>query len=180
MYFARITSGGHIVLALLMVLLLLFSTKSRWWRLFALPVWWLSFTAIVASLKGLCVIFHHSHNRGLRPWESCSDVDSVHSFDHDDEANLSTSDIYSMSNRSKKGISLDTFGTANSYDHEMWIEKYKHKSIPQKIFDRSVWIQDETIRLLQDRLVRQSQLWGLAISIPLTALFVALPEYGYY
>ena len=163
-----------------MVLLLLFSTKSRWWRLFALPIWWLSFTTIVATYKGLCVIYHHNHNRGLRPWESCRDGGSLHSFDQDDEANLSTSDVYSMSNRSKKAISLDTFGTANSYDHEMWIEKHKHKTVPQKIFERTVWIQDATIRLLQDRLVRQSQLWGLAISIPLTALFVSLPEYRFY
>ena len=98
----------------------------------------------------------------------------------DDEAALSTDDVYGMSNRGKKGISMDTFGTSNSYDHELWVEKYKKKPLLQKIFCRQVWVQDETIRLLQDRIVLQSHIWSAIISVPLTVLIVALPKTGVY
>lgn len=76
------------------------------------------FDIAVAAYKGLCVIIHTTHNRALRPWEQFGDGASVPSL-ADDEAALSTDDVYSMSHRSKKGISLDTFGTSNSYGHEI-------------------------------------------------------------
>ena len=145
----------------------------------AMIPWVLGITTLVAAFKGLCIIMHSSHCRALHPWEQYSDVSSVNSFDVDDEATLSSSDVYSMS-RSKRGLSLDTFGTGNSFDHEPWVEKYKKKSLLRKIYDRKIRIQDEAVRMLQDKIVMQSQLWALIIAIPVTAVFVVLPKGNLY
>lgn len=93
-------------------------------------------------------------------------------------SNVSTDDVYSLSQRSKKGISLDTFGTSNSYGHELWVDRYKKQGLLKQIFAKQIWVQDQTIRLIQDRIVLQSHAWSLILSVPLTALFVALPVSG--
>lgn len=92
--------------------------------------------------------------------------------------NVSTDDVYSLSQRSKKAISLDTFGTSNSYGHELWVDRYKKQSLLKKIFAKQIWVQDQTVRLIQDRIVLQSHMFSLIFSVPLTALFVALPVAG--
>lgn len=56
------------------------------------------------------------------------------------------------------------------------MEKYQKKALMGKIFAKSIWVQDETIRLLQDKIVMQSHIWALLISLPLTAFVVALPK----
>lgn len=177
-WFVRNSGIANVVGAIILAVLLILSHASRWWRLFAFPLFFVGFDIGVAAWKGLCVIIHSSHNRALRPWEQFSDGASLASFDgaRDDEANLSTGNLYNLSNRSRKGIFLDTFGTSNSYEHEMWVEKYPKKPLTQKIFAKSIWVQDETIRVLQDRIVMQSHFWAVLISVPLTAFLVALPK----
>ena len=142
------------------------------------PLFFIGFDIGFAAYKGLCVIIHTNHHRALRPWEQFSDGASVSSFDGaaDDEANISTDDVFSMTSRSKKGVSMETFGTSNSYSHELWVEKYKKKPLIQKIFTRSIWVQDEAIRVLQDKIVMQSHIWALIVTVPLTAFIVALPN----
>lgn len=100
-----------------------------------------------------------------------------HNHNHKNN-NVSTDDVYSLSQRSKKGISLDTFGTSNSYGHELWVDRYRKQSLWKKIFAKQIWVQDQTVRLIQDRIVLQSHMWSLIFSVPLTALFVALPVSG--
>lgn len=73
---------------------------------------------------------------------------------------------------------MDTFGTSNSYGHEMWVDKYRMTPTMRKIFAKQIWIQDEAVRLLQDKIVMQSHVWALSICLPLQALLVALPQYG--
>jgi len=85
-----------------------------------------------------------------------------------------------MNSRTRKGISLDTFGTSNSFTHELWVEKYAKKPIVHKVFAKGIWVQDETIRLLQDKIVMQSHVWALLVSVPLTAFIVALPRGNVY
>lgn len=169
-------------MAVILGLLLVLSNLSRWWRFFVFPLFFIGFDIGVAAYKGLCVIIHTNHHRALRPWEQFDDGASVSNFDRagEDEANLSTDDVFSMTSRTKKGISMDTFGTSNSFSHELWVEKYKSKPIMQKIFAKSIWVQDETIRLLQDRIVMQSHIWAVLMTIPLTAFIVALPKGNYY
>ncbi|MCJ1228434.1 hypothetical protein MMC12_005095 [Toensbergia leucococca] len=176
--FVRYSASSHIVMALVMSIALVLSSKSRWWRLFAALPFWTGISGLVAAFKGLCVILHKTHGRALRPWEQYGDNGSLSNYD--DEENLSTTDIYSLSNRSKRGISMDTFGTGNSFDHEVWIEKYRAKPYFRKVFDRSVWTQDDAVRVVQDRIVLQSNIWALIILIPIVAMFTSLPEYHYY
>ena len=196
----------HIFAGLVLAILLILSRKSRWWRLFAFPLLFVGFDIMIAAYKGLCVIIHTSHCRALRPWEQCNDgaAASLSSFEADDEATLSTDDVYHLDNRSggalsgigsggggvggggggvgggggKRGISMDTFGTSNGYAHEGWVEKYRNKPLVRKVFAKQIWIQDETVRLLQDRIVMQSHVWALGIVVPLQVVLVALPVYG--
>lgn len=177
----------HIFAGLILAILLILSRKSRWWRLFAFPLLFVGFDIMIAAYKGLCVIIHTSHCRALRPWEQFGDGASLSSFEADDEATLSTDDVYHLDIRSaggggatmdKRGISMDTFGTSNGYGHEGWVEKYRNKPLVRKVFAKQIWIQDETVRLLQDRIVMQSHVWALGIVVPLQVLLVALPVYG--
>ena len=180
--FVKTNGYLHVALGLILGLLLILSHAARWWRFFCFPLFFIGFDIAVAAFKGLCVIIHTTHNRALRPWEQFNDGASVSSFDGapEDEANLSTDDVFSMHSRSRKGISLDTFGTSNSFSHELWVEKYEKKSVAQKIFAKSIWVQNETIRVLQDKIVMQSHVWSLLMSIPLTAFIVALPRGNIY
>ena len=128
------------------------------------------------------MILYTAHCRAPRPWELFGDGASVASLDGtmDDEATLSTDDVFSLSHRSQRGISLDTFGTANSYGHELWVEKYAKTPLLRRIFTPQVWVQDQTLRMLQDRIVLQSHLCSILITVPLTALLVGLPEFGVF
>ncbi|KAL8719447.1 MAG: hypothetical protein Q9225_003552 [Loekoesia sp. 1 TL-2023] len=179
--FVRNAGIAHVVGAVILAIILILSHASRWWRLFCFPLFLVGISIGVAAYKGLCVIIHTGHCRNLRPWEQFGDVASLNSFDNDDEATLSTDDVYGMAHRGgKRGISMDTFGTSNSYDHELWVEKYRKKPLLQRIFAKNIWIQDETVRLLQDRIVVQSHIWSAVISVPLTVCVVAAPRVGLY
>ncbi|KAI4188906.1 MAG: hypothetical protein L6R41_001840 [Letrouitia leprolyta] len=184
--FVRNSGIAHVVGAIILAIILILSHASRWWRLFCFPLFLVGFSIGVAAYKGLCVIIHTGHCRNLRPWEQFGDGASMHSFDNDDEAALSTDDVYNMSNRAaggsslKRGISMDTFGTSNSYDHELWVEKYRRKPLLQRIFAKNIWIQEETVRVLQDRIVVQSHVWSFLVSVPLTVAVVAVPVVGLY
>lgn len=180
MLFVRNSGIAHVVMGLILGILLVLSNKARWWRFFVFPLLFVGFSIGVAAYKGLCMIVHSTHSRNLRPWEQFGpDSASIASFDvterHDEEANLSSEDVYSLSHRSKRGISLDTFGTSNSYGHELWVDRYRKQPLIRKIFTKQIWIQDQTVRLIQDRIVIQSHLWSLLITILLTALIVGLP-----
>lgn len=176
--FVRNSGIAHIVAAVILSLLLILSHVSRWWRFFIFPLFFVGFDIGVAAYKGLCVIIHTSHRRALRPWEQFSEDVSLNSFDGgpEEEANLSTDDMFNMTSGSRSGVSLETFGTSNSYSHELWVEKYQQKPLFRKIFTKTVWVQEQAMRLLQDKIVKQSHAWALIISVLLTALVVALPQ----
>ncbi len=130
--FVRNSGIAHVVMAVILGLLLVLSDVSRWWRFFVFPLFFTGFDIGVAAYKGLCMIIHTNHHRALRPWEQFDYGASVSSLDRagDYEADLSTDDVFSMTSRTKRGISTDTFGTSNSYSHELWLGK-----IPRKGFD---------------------------------------------
>ncbi|KAL8665563.1 MAG: hypothetical protein Q9168_007662 [Polycauliona sp. 1 TL-2023] len=171
-FFARNVGIAHVLLAILLAVLLILSHVARWWRIFCFPLFFLGFSIGVAAYKGLCVIIHTGHGRNLRPWEQYGDSSSLNSIDMDNEAGFSTDDL------SKRGLSMETFGNSNGFDHEPWVESYQKKPLLQRIFPKNIWIQDETIRMLQDRIVWQSHLWSLLASVPLTVAIVAVPQVG--
>lgn len=76
--------------------------------------------------------------------------------------------------------SFQTFGDKNSFDDAQWIEKYEKKSLLSKVFEKSIWTQDETLRILQDRIVLGANLWGIILTVVCTVVFVAVPKGNYY
>lgn len=176
--FVRNSGIAHIVAAVVVSILLILSHASRWWRFFVFPLFFVGSDISVAAYKGLCVIIHTSHHRALRPWEQFSEDVSLTSFDGgpDEEANRSVDNMFNMASHSGSGVSLDTFGTPNSYSHELWVEKYEQKPLFQKIFTKSIWVQEQAMRLLQDRIVKQSHAWAMIFSVLLTTLVLALPQ----
>lgn len=118
--------------------------------------------------------FGHSHNHN----HNNNNKNDIIINNNNNNSVSSTDDVYSLSQRSKKAISLDTFGTSNSYGHESWVDRYRKQTLFKKIFAKQIWVQDQTVRLIQDRIVLQSYVWSLICSVPLTALFLALPVAG--
>lgn len=75
----------------------------------------------------------------------------------------------------KRHVALEAFGTANSYGHEIWVEKYRAKMMVRKIFDKSIWVENESIRIMQDKVALQALIWSILVTVPLTVLFTAVP-----
>lgn len=63
----------------------------------------------------------------------------------------------------------------------MYKGKYEKRPILSKVFEKkSVWTQDETLRILQDKIVLGANVWAVILTIPLTVIFVALPKGNFY
>ena len=216
--FGRILGGLNIIFGFVIAVMLLLSAASRWWRLWALPVWFLGFAFLLAGANGICLVLYVTHDRHQRPWEQfgndsdstlgASSVDttpSKHSgpmgvdFEgNDDQTTLAGSDSVSDSHVGKTSSSfgtkkssgsgagsqhrahfaLEAFGTANGYGHEVWVDKYRAKMMIRKIFDKTVWVSNEHIRIVQDKVALQAIIWSTIVSIPLTIVFVAVPQVG--
>ena len=174
------------------------SFQSRWWRIWALPAWFLGFSFLPAGGNGVCLVLYVTKDRHLRPWEQFNNESSSiiggrfvggKSDDIDlesDRTTLASSDAFSISQASstrkpggtKAKFVVEAFGTANSYGHEIWVEKYRAKMITRKIFDSRVWVQNEHLKIVQDHVAYQALAWCAIVSMPLTILFTALPRVG--
>lgn len=189
-FLVRTMGVAQIAFGFLIALFLTLSNLSRWWRIFAAPVWFVGFSIMVAAYKGLCVILYKSHMRNLRPWEQ--DVDSElgesrrNSFDSTHNRNVQMASRTDYHNEAKetpsfRQSSMQPFGPRNNYiDNEAWVNKYKRKPLLKKVFERSVWTQDEALRILQDKIVLGANLWGLILTILWTVIFVAFPKGNFY
>ncbi|KAK7514999.1 regulator of G protein-like protein [Phyllosticta citriasiana] len=191
-FFVRTMGVSHMAFGLIIGLLLALSRASRWWRIFMWPVLFIGLTTMIAAYKGLCVILHRGHNRTLKPWE---DLDS--STLDDEEATIASAGANSgatnvpTSPTSPTGFrpnggrpsyspSFDAFGNRNSFGEEAWVDAYKHRPFVRKIFDHETWVQEESVRVVQDKIVRQSQAWSLLLTTVATIVFVAVPGGGFY
>lgn len=199
----------NILLGFCIAIFLLLSTASRWWRIWALPVWFLGFAFLLAGANGVCLVLYVTSDRHLRPWEqftddsastiggrSATESSGKHGFDFegaDDQTTLANSDALSVSQsdntslaykgrpqqpikKAHASLRLEAFGTANSHGHEVWVEKYRAKMMIRKIFDRTVWVENEHVRIVQDKVAYQALLWAAIASVPLTVVFVAVPS----
>lgn len=81
---------------------------------------------------------------------------------------------------SYRSSKMQTFGPKNSFDDAAWTENYQKKPLIRKVFDKSTWTQDETLRVLQDKIVLGANIWALMITMPLTVIFVALPKGNFF
>lgn len=110
---------------------------------------------------------------------------SFKKFRDDEEATLAPSDAASISKTSRNGDnastlkrprSLDTFGSSNSVEDQPWYDSYQKKPVLQKVFENNTWVMEESIRLIQDKIILQSQVWGVSLTILITIIFTALPK----
>ena len=183
MIFGRVLGATNILFGFVIAILLTLSYKSRWWRVFAALAWFLGFSFLLAGSNGICLVLYVTHDRHLRPWEQyTADVESKYSTDDSDQTTLAGSDVLSMSHNGtkKRHVALEAFGTANSYGSEVWVEKYRAKMMIRKIFDRTVWVQNESLKLMQDKVALQALIWSAIVTVPLTVLFTALPKGHFY
>src|SRR5207248_806266 len=76
--------------------------------------------------------------------------------------------------------SMNTFGPKNEWERERWERAYQRRRLVRKVFEKSVWTQDETLRVLQDRIVLGANGWSFIVTVPMTVGFVALPSGNYF
>ncbi|RDW89173.1 hypothetical protein BP6252_01205 [Coleophoma cylindrospora] len=184
-FFVRTNGVVLTVLGFLVAILLTLSGKSRWWRVFAALPWFLGIGILIAAYKGLCMILHHSHSRNLRPWEFDADPEAGYPVRNSDEVDMATSgQAEGKGDDDDRGAavsrsSMASFGEKNEREGE-WLLRYKKKSVTSKIFEKSVWTQDETLRVLQDKIVLGANSWAILLTVVLTIVFVALPKGNLY
>jgi len=195
--FVRSLGIKGIITGFVIATVLTLSHVPRWYRIFAALFWFLGFSTIIAAHKGLCLILHTAHSRNLRPWELADDISIKSQTEHsrrDSNASsaachdmqpaervLTSSDVELQDEEALRfeRASMNTFGPKNEWERERWEQAYQRRSLVRKVFEKSVWTQNETIRVLQDRIVLGANVWGLIIVVPLTVAFVVLPS-GYY
>ena len=185
--FLRSFAVANTIIGLLIAILLALSRASRWWRIFAGPELWFGIGNIIAAYKGLCVLLYRKHTRDIHPWElDSSEQSSVSSqqkfpFATDEESGQSTPKamVYSLETRSQSPR-LSFFGEANSFEKEPWIEKWKGQPLWKRIDAKKVWVQEQGMRVIQNKIVVQAHAWATLVTIPLLVVFVSLPKGNYF
>ena len=137
---------------------------------------------LVAAYKGFCIFMHRLHSRNLRPWEVSDDTVLSPYLSDDDEATIASSGIYSNSTKTSWSIRMETFGCANQYGRESWVDTYHKKPLLRKIFDKQVSTkgQEKGLSFMQNKIVLQSEAWATLVTAVLTVGFVALPKGNYF
>lgn len=184
-FFVRTMGIAHTIFGFIIAIVLTLSSVSRWWRILTFLMWFIGIATLIAAYKGLCIILHASHMRTVRPWEDYSSVNSSELDLEKARPSIMVPRMPRVSEQMHDGTTsyLSTFGTKSirdSSDTEDWEIAYQKKSIVKKVFDNQVWTQDETLRLLQDKIVLGAQIWAGVISIALTIIFVALPSGNFF
>ncbi|MCJ1481340.1 hypothetical protein MMC06_001497 [Schaereria dolodes] len=185
-----------ITLGFVIAVLITLSKSSRWFRIFSAFFWWFGITNLIAAYKGLCVLLHRMHTRNIHPWElDSSETSSISSkqrspFSADEESGYATMPasptamIYSLelkpSSSSMAAGKLSAFGNSNEFEQEPWIEKWKGQSVWRRMDTRRIWVQEEGLRIMQYKIVKQAHAWSFLITLPLTVVFVALPKGNLY
>jgi hypothetical protein len=196
-FFVRVMGVSHTAAGIVLDLILTLSKASRWYRILGAPLLLIGLVTLIAAYKGLCVILHASGKvRNMKPWEDSDSLtmysdtqSSLKKFRDDEEATLAPSDAASISKTSRNGDnastlkrprSVDTFGSSNSVEDQPWYESYQKKPIMKKVFENNTWVMEESIRLIQDKIILQSQVWGVSLTILITIFFTALPKGNFF
>ncbi|MCJ1471371.1 hypothetical protein MMC13_000010 [Lambiella insularis] len=189
-------SLGVVVLSLsfLGALLMILSSRSRWWRIFLLLSVYFGIVNLIASYKGLCVLLYRFSDRQLHPWEldplPATLFHAPASAAHIPYSPSTPSSLsYSPSSKTYDPESappspsterLAPFGPRNSFAHEAWVQRWRRRGVLRKIFARTTRIRDEGLRVMQNKIVLQAELYGVLISVPLVVAVVACPRGGFY
>ena len=181
-YFLRSLAVVNVTLGIIVATILTLSSVSRWYRILAAFLWWFGVLNLVAAYKGLCVFLHRLHSRNPKPWEATDDRGLSPYLSDDDEATVASSDIYPSSKKSNWSIKMETFGCANEYGRESWVDTYHKKPLLRKIFDKQVSVkgQEKGLSFMQGKIMLQSEAWATLVTTILTVAFVALPKGNYF
>lgn len=163
--FAKMLGAFLIVGSLVAYVLLCLSRAPRGLRALPAVGMVLGVSTQCAALKGMCVVLHGMHHRHVRPWELFVDEEVELRDEKEDEFGKA---------------SFESFGSANSYEDEPWVVKYQKRNLVRKVFDREVWIQEPTLRTIQDTIFVQAMLVAAVTAGALTALFVCVPGGNLY
>ena len=189
--------------AIIMSVLLILSHRARWWRIFCIIPFWFGTVNFVAAYKGLCVLLYRRHVRELNPWELESEkprpsreelmmeeeIDRLRppkrtrskwnqiSLDRDVEANPLPSSGLSPAS-SVVNEKLLPLGGRNVFSHEPWVAKWRRREWWRKLKIKKVWVQEEGLRLIQNKIVKQAHAWGILVSVTVTIGVVACPVVG--
>jgi hypothetical protein len=192
-FFVRVMGVSHIFLGIFIALILTLSHASRWYRILPAPVTFIGVSTMVAAYKGLCIVLLSSGRaRNLKPWEELDDAvfsDTATTLDKslrgdDEEATLAASNkSYNDSDKNasrspsmRRPRSFETFGSANTFSDESWVERYSKKPLMGKVFESNTWVQEPGVRAIQDKILYQSNIWGVILTVVITVVFVALPR----
>lgn len=168
---ARQLGYSGILFAFVVGIVLTLSHVGRGWRAFGNIFLISGLCAVVASHRGMCICMYAMHNRHIRPWEFFVDAEC---------ANGACEKGAGIGKNSTAAQSFESFGSSNSFEDEPWVVDYEKKSLMRKIFDKETWIEDPTIRTIQDTIFLQSLLIALAADAAYTALFVPLPAGNFF
>lgn len=181
-YFLRSFAICKVVLGVIVATILTLSSASRWYRILAGLLWWFGVLNLVAGYKGLCIFVHRLHSRDLRPWEASDDHGLSPYLSDNDEATIASSDIYPNSTKSNWSIKMETFGCANQFGRESWVDTYHKKPLLKKIFDKQVSMkgQDKGVSFMQNKIIRQAEAWATLVTTVMVVAFVALPKGNFF
>jgi hypothetical protein len=123
----------------------------------------------------------HVRNKASEAVTTVTTITATNSSNGMDFASIRESSVPSRSPSLASLLSLQTFGPQNSaWETEGWVGWYEKQPLMRKIFGKSVWTQDETLRVLQDQIVLGANLWAAIITVPLMAVVTALPAGGLF
>ncbi|KKF94809.1 hypothetical protein CFIMG_004407RA [Ceratocystis fimbriata CBS 114723] len=135
-------------------LLLTLSHVHREWRLLAVPGLFLGSMIILCAFRDVCVFLYVARLRHVRPWEQFLDEEMA---------------------QTKNKLSTTHFGPANAFDDEVWVERSKSRNLWQKIFDKSVPIQEKGLIRVYDMIVLQSAGMAMLVSGAIAGILIAIP-----
>ncbi|RMZ79480.1 hypothetical protein DV738_g3324, partial [Chaetothyriales sp. CBS 135597] len=160
--FASVLGYACVVGATVYGIVITLSSVNRGWRALAFIGYFIGIATLWAAWKGMCIVLHGMHHRHLRPWELFGDAEDA-----------------CAEYECHKG-SFDSLGSSNSYESEPWVVKYEKRPLIRKIADREVWVQDPTLRSIQDTIFVQALLLGFIIGAIITAIFLAVPKGNFF
>ncbi|KAI0137244.1 hypothetical protein BJ170DRAFT_678095 [Xylariales sp. AK1849] len=175
-----------ILLGFVLATLLVLSSLSPYLRLLATPLWCLGFSKSIAARHGICVILHFNAKRNLRPWEQFEDEEmaggnkEARKGAHKHKRSDADSSITSSRLDPLRKQSLQSFGSANSFESEPWVGIYHERPVWKRIFDVTILAQNRPLRAMQDRIVLKAALCGSFGASALGLGSVFIPSAGLF
>jgi hypothetical protein len=77
-------------------------------------------------------------------------------------------------------LRLSPLGPRNEFKGEAWVERWRNMSPWQRVRLRKVWMKEEGLRLMQNKIIVQAELWSLMLVILVEVGIVACPVVGLF